>query len=141
MFTVRKNAARCEARTGILETGHGSVATPVFMPVGTRGTVKALSNEELESFGAKIILGNTYHLFLRPGHELIKRLGGLHKFTDWKRSILTDSGGSSQGEWRRRHVVGQLAIHVDVMSLAPGSRIGGTDAGAPCSGRAPRKPT
>jgi len=63
------------------------------MPVGTRGTVKTLSNEELESFGAKIILGNTYHLYLRPGHELIAKLGGLHKFTGWKGSFLTDSGG------------------------------------------------
>jgi len=63
------------------------------MPVGTRGTVKTLSNEELESFGAKIILGNTYHLYLRPGHDLIERLGGLHKFTGWKGSFLTDSGG------------------------------------------------
>ncbi len=63
------------------------------MPVGTRGTVKAVSNEELESFGAQLILGNTYHLYLRPGHKIIGRLGGLHEFTGWKRSILTDSGG------------------------------------------------
>jgi queuine tRNA-ribosyltransferase len=63
------------------------------MPVGTRGTVKTLSNEELESFGAEIILGNTYHLYLRPGHEIVKSLGGLHKFSGWKRSFLTDSGG------------------------------------------------
>jgi queuine tRNA-ribosyltransferase len=63
------------------------------MPVGTRGTVKAISNEELEQFGARIFLGNSYHLYLRPGHEIIRRLGGLHKFSDWKYSILTDSGG------------------------------------------------
>ena len=81
------------ARRGRIKTAHSIIETPVFMPVGTRGSVKALSNEELESFGAKIILGNTYHLFLRPGHELIKRLGGLHKFSNWSGSILTDSGG------------------------------------------------
>jgi queuine tRNA-ribosyltransferase len=81
------------ARRGKIKTKHSEIDTPVFMPVGTRGSVKALSNEELESFGAKIILGNTYHLFLRPGHELIKRLGGLHKFANWSGSLLTDSGG------------------------------------------------
>jgi len=81
------------ARAGILTTSHSTIQTPVFMPVGTRGTVKTLSNEELESFGAEIILGNTYHLYLRPGHEIIRNLGGLHKFSGWNRSLLTDSGG------------------------------------------------
>lgn len=82
-----------KARFGKITTTRSEIPTPVFMPVGTRGTVKTLSNEELESFGAKIILGNTYHLYLRPGHQLIEKLGGLHKFTGWKESFLTDSGG------------------------------------------------
>ena len=81
------------ARSGIITTPHSIIQTPVFMPVGTRGTVKAVSNEELESFGAEIILGNTYHLYLRPGQEVVRALGGLHGFTGWKKSILTDSGG------------------------------------------------
>jgi queuine tRNA-ribosyltransferase len=81
------------ARLGKITTNRSEIPTPVFMPVGTRATVKALSNEELESFGARIILGNTYHLYLRPGHEIIEKLGGLHKFSGWKGSFLTDSGG------------------------------------------------
>jgi queuine tRNA-ribosyltransferase len=81
------------ARSGVITTKHSNIPTPVFMPVGTRGTVKAVSNEDLESFGAQLILGNTYHLYLRPGHEIIGRLGGLHEFTGWDRSFLTDSGG------------------------------------------------
>ena len=74
-------------------TPHGAIETPVFMPVGTQATVKSLRNEALEELGAQIILGNTYHLYLRPGHELIRRLGGLHQFMSWNRAILTDSGG------------------------------------------------
>ena len=81
------------ARRGILSTPHGPVDTPFFMPVGTQGAVKALRNEALEELGARIILGNTYHLYLRPGHELIRKLGGLHKFISWNGVILTDSGG------------------------------------------------
>jgi len=81
------------ARTGTFETNHGSVLTPAFMPVGTQGTVKALSPEELISMGAEIILSNTYHLYLRPGHEIIRSVGGLHRFMNWDRPILTDSGG------------------------------------------------
>lgn len=82
-----------EARCGRLLTTHGAVDTPVFMPVGTQATVKSLSPEELETLGAGIILGNTYHLYLRPGSERISRLGGLHRFMHWDGSILTDSGG------------------------------------------------
>lgn len=82
-----------QARRGRLITRHGSVETPVFMPVGTQATVKSLSPDELVSLDAEIILGNTYHLFLRPGAERIGRLGGLHRFMNWARSILTDSGG------------------------------------------------
>ncbi len=81
------------ARLGRLKTAHGVVNTPVFMPVGTRGTVKAMSPRELEELNVQIILGNTYHLFLRPGPELIEKAGGLHRFEDWDRPILTDSGG------------------------------------------------
>lgn len=81
------------ARTSIITTAHGTIKTPVFMPVGTRGTVKTQSQEELESLGAEIILGNTYHLYLRPGLDILKKFGGLHIFMEWKRPILTDSGG------------------------------------------------
>lgn len=81
------------ARLGRIETAHGTIETPIFMPVGTAGSVKALTQEMLEELNAQIILGNTYHLFLRPGHELIAELGGLHRFISWPRPILTDSGG------------------------------------------------
>jgi queuine tRNA-ribosyltransferase len=81
------------ARRGVLRTAHGDIETPVFMPVGTQGAVKALTPQHLEDIGASIILGNTYHLMLRPGDELIARRGGLHKFISWNKPILTDSGG------------------------------------------------
>jgi len=80
-------------RRGRLTTPHGTVETPFFMPVGTQATVKALTQEALEELGAEIILANTYHLYLRPGHDLVRKLGGLHKFMSWPRAILTDSGG------------------------------------------------
>lgn len=81
------------ARTGILYTPHGDIYTPIFMPVGTQATVKSLTSQDLYDIGAQIILSNTYHLYLRPGHELVKKAGGLHKFMNWDRPILTDSGG------------------------------------------------
>ncbi|HKS40557.1 MAG TPA: tRNA guanosine(34) transglycosylase Tgt [Blastocatellia bacterium] len=81
------------ARAGRVTTGHSSFDTPVFMPVGTQGTVKALTQAMLEDAGARIILGNTYHLYLRPGHLIVNQLGGLHRFISWDRAILTDSGG------------------------------------------------
>jgi queuine tRNA-ribosyltransferase len=81
------------ARVGRITTAHGVIDTPVFMPVGTQGTVKALTQQMLEEAGASIILGNTYHLYLRPGYQTINQLGGLHRFMSWKRPILTDSGG------------------------------------------------
>jgi queuine tRNA-ribosyltransferase len=84
---------RTKARRGRIHTPHGSIETPVFMPVGTAATVKAMRPEELKEMGAKIILSNTYHLYLRPGHEIIKEAGGLHKFMNWDKAILTDSGG------------------------------------------------
>jgi len=81
------------ARAGVLKTAHGEIKTPVFMPVGTQATVKAISPDDLKQAGAQIILGNTYHLYLRPGSKLIKEMGGLHKFMGWDGPILTDSGG------------------------------------------------
>jgi queuine tRNA-ribosyltransferase len=81
------------ARRGRLTTPHGTVETPFFMPVGTQASVKALTQEALEDLGAEVILANTYHLYLRPGHELVRKLGGLHQFMSWPRAILTDSGG------------------------------------------------
>lgn len=81
------------ARAGTIETAHGKIKTPIFMPVGTRASVKGLWQEDLEKLDADIILGNTYHLYLRPGHKLIEKMGGLHKWMTWDRPILTDSGG------------------------------------------------
>ena len=92
-FRVTHTCGTGKARTGELHTGHGRVDTPVFMPVGTQGSVKAVSPEEVEAAGATIILSNTYHLYIRPGHEIIERLGGLHRFMNWSGPILTDSGG------------------------------------------------
>ncbi len=92
-YTLVKKSSRSNARLGRLETAHGIIQTPVFMPVGTRATVKAMSPLELEELGAQIILGNTYHLLLKPGSELIERAGGLHQFEAWNHPILTDSGG------------------------------------------------
>ncbi|MBW3534950.1 MAG: tRNA guanosine(34) transglycosylase Tgt [Gemmatimonadetes bacterium] len=92
-FPFRLEAAEGPARAGTLATPHGPVRTPVFMPVGTLGTVKGVSPDELEAMAASMILANTYHLYLRPGHELVRELGGLHAFMRWDRPILTDSGG------------------------------------------------
>jgi queuine tRNA-ribosyltransferase len=92
-FTKTASDDATRARVGLITTAHGSIETPVFMPVGTQGTVKALTQEMLEQAGTSIILGNTYHLYLRPGHATINRLGGLHRFMSWEHPILTDSGG------------------------------------------------
>ena len=105
------------ARTGRITTAHGEIATPVFMPVGTQGSVKALTQEMLRDAGAQIILGNTYHLYLRPGHLLINQLGGLHRFISWERAILTDSGGFqvfSLADLRRMNEDGvEFQSHID----------------------------
>lgn len=94
MFKLVKTASGSKARTGTIQTDHGAVQTPAFMPVGTLGTVKAVKQNELkELVNAEIILGNTYHLYLRPGCDIISEAGGLHKFMNWDRPILTDSGG------------------------------------------------
>ena len=92
-FSILATDPNSSARFGSLELPHGTVKTPIFMPVGTQGTVKTLHPTELEELGAQIILGNTYHLWLRPGHELIRELGGLHGFSTWRKPMLTDSGG------------------------------------------------
>ena len=92
-FNVNNNCNETRARSGVFRTLHGDVQTPIFMPVGTLGTVKTLSPEELLACGAQIILGNTYHLFLRPGCEIIEKFDGLHRFMNWNGPILTDSGG------------------------------------------------
>lgn len=92
-FEVHKEDARTRARLGTLHLTHGDVLTPIFMPVGTQATVKAMSPRELDEIGTQILLSNTYHLFLRPGHELIRDMGGLHNFMRWDKPILTDSGG------------------------------------------------
>jgi len=119
-FQVTHRDAQTKARRGWLQTPHGAVQTPVFMPVGTLGTVKGISQEELEQLGAQIILSNTYHLYLRPGEEVVRGLGGLHRFMAWNRAILTDSGGyqvfsmsalrklTEQGVEFRSHLDGSL---------------------------------
>ena len=105
MVITYEQQAECDgARAGILRTPHGTFKTPMFMPVGTQATVKTLTPEELYDMGAQVILSNTYHLFLRPGHDLVQEAGGLHKFMNWKQAILTDSGGSqvfSLGQMRK----------------------------------------
>lgn len=92
-YDLIKKSSECEARVGVIHTPHGDIETPIFMPVGTKATVKTMTPEDLEELGAQIILGNTYHLYLKPGDYLIKKAGGLHKFMNWNKPILTDSGG------------------------------------------------
>jgi queuine tRNA-ribosyltransferase len=128
------------ARAGLLHTPHGVIETPIFMPVGTGGTVKGMTQDELEALNVQILLGNTYHLYLRPGHELIREAGGLHRFMSWPHPILTDSGGfqvmslkslgrvTEDGVWFRSHLDGsphflsperaveiQMALGSDIM--------------------------
>ncbi|MCX5800295.1 MAG: tRNA guanosine(34) transglycosylase Tgt [Candidatus Eisenbacteria bacterium] len=92
-FRLEKSDGESNARAGVIVTGRGEIETPIFMPVGTQATVKTVSPQELAEIGAQIVLANTYHLYLRPGHELIREMGGLHKFMSWPKAILTDSGG------------------------------------------------
>ncbi len=92
-FALEARDPGTRARAGVIETPHGRVRTPIFMPVGTRATVKGVLPRDLEGVGARIVLGNTYHLAVRPGADLVRRLGGLHRFMGWERPILTDSGG------------------------------------------------
>jgi len=116
-FNVEHRDPVTQARAGRIKTAHGEIETPVFMPVGTAGTVKAVTQEMLEQLDARVILGNTYHLFLRPGHETIFDLGGLRKFISWDRAILTDSGGFqvfSLGDLRKIREEGvEFRSHLD----------------------------
>jgi len=139
-FEVIAEDKTTRARAGLLHTPHGVIETPVFMPVGTGGTVKGMTQGELEGLGVQILLGNTYHLYLRPGHELIREIGGLHRFMSWPHPILTDSGGfqvmslkslgriTEDGVWFRSHLDGsshflsperaveiQVALGADIM--------------------------
>jgi queuine tRNA-ribosyltransferase len=120
-FDLLQEDGQCRARRGRLNTRRGPVETPIFMPVGTHGTVKGMLPETLKEIEAQIILANTYHLFLRPGHERIKRFGGLHSFMNWDRPILTDSGGFqvfSLGALRKITEEGvQFQSHLDGSSL------------------------
>ncbi|MDD5822828.1 MAG: tRNA guanosine(34) transglycosylase Tgt [Firmicutes bacterium] len=103
-FELLHKDSRTKARRGRITTKHGVIETPVFMPVGTQATVKAMKPEDVANTGAQIILGNTYHLYLKPGHDIVKEAGGLHKFMNWNQSILTDSGGFqvfSLGKFRK----------------------------------------
>lgn len=116
-FELIKTSQNTKARRGRITTPHGIIETPVFMPVGTQATVKAMKPEDLKELGAQIILSNTYHLYLRPGHELIKAAGGLHTFMNWHRPILTDSGGFqvfSLGDLRKITEEGvEFRSHID----------------------------
>ena len=116
-YELIKECKQSGARLGKLHTPHGIINTPIFMPVGTQGTVKSIIPEELKEMNAEIILSNTYHLFLRPGHELVEKAGGLHKFMNWDRPILTDSGGFqvfSLGDLRKITEEGvEFRSHID----------------------------
>ncbi|MEK3882711.1 tRNA guanosine(34) transglycosylase Tgt [Paenibacillus sp. PL2-23] len=106
-----KQCKQSGARLGRVHTPHGVIETPTFMPVGTQATVKTMSPEELKAMDAHIILSNTYHLFLRPGHELVKRAGGLHKFMNWDRPILTDSGGFQVFSLSEMRKISEEGVH------------------------------
>ena len=118
-YELIKTCKQTGARLGVVHTPHGSFETPMFMPVGTLATVKTMSPEELTDMNAKIILANTYHLWLRPGEDIIKKAGGLHQFMNWDKPILTDSGGfqvfslskirdiQEEGVYFRNHLSGE----------------------------------
>ena len=109
-FAFRVTHTDGGARCGVMTTAHGDVETPAFMPVGTQGAVKAITNRDLEDLGAQIVLSNTYHLHLRPGDDLIARLGGLHRFVGWPRPILTDSGGYQVFSLAARRTVDEQGV-------------------------------
>jgi queuine tRNA-ribosyltransferase len=135
-FELLKEEKNSGARLGIIRTPRGAIETPAFMPVGTQGTVKALTPEEVAQTGAQIILCNTYHLYLRPGADLIKRAGGLHKFMNWPYPILTDSGGfqvnslahlsklSEEGVLFRSHIDGSLHLLTPEKSIEVQEKLG-----------------
>src|SRR5436305_14188971 len=99
------------ARRGRMQTAHGSVETPAFMPVGTQGAVKGVTHREMDDLGAEIMLSNTYHLYLRPGDDLIARRGGLHRFIGWTKPILTDSGGYQVFSLASRRTIDEQGAH------------------------------
>ena len=129
-FSILARDPRSAARRGRITTPHGTIETPAFMPVGTAGTVKSLTPEDVQDLGFDVILGNTYHLALRPGEEVIRRLGGLHRFMNWPRTLLTDSGGfqvlsladrstlSDDGVAFRSHLDGSLLMTTPERSMA-----------------------
>ena len=110
-FSFRVTQTDGRARRGTMTTSHGTVETPAFMPVGTQGAVKAVTHRDLERLGTEMLLSNTYHLYLRPGDELIARLGGLHRFIGWSRPILTDSGGYQVFSLSRRRTIAEEGAH------------------------------
>jgi queuine tRNA-ribosyltransferase len=128
-FEIISKDNKTRARLGEISTSHGKIITPVFMPVGTQGAVKAMTHEMLLQLNVEIILGNTYHLFLRPGHKLIESLGGLHRFISWDRPILTDSGGfqvysmsdlnkvTEEGVFFRSHIDGSAHLFTPESSI------------------------
>lgn len=127
MYKIVKRSKTSQARKGKLQTAHGILETPFFMPVATQGTVKFISTEDVRDLGSKIILSNTYHLMLRPGEEYLKKFGGLHKFNDWYGSILTDSGGfqifSLAGQKNKSEKMVKLSEEgVEFKSYVDGSR-------------------
>ncbi len=136
-FEIVAECPETGARAGLLRTPHGVVETPVFMPVGTQATVKGITPRDLiEQLDARILLANTYHLFLRPGHEVIRRLGGLHRFMSWPRAILTDSGGfqvfslaalrqvTDEGVWFRSHLDGEAHLFTPESTLEVQTALG-----------------
>jgi queuine tRNA-ribosyltransferase len=120
-FTITHQDAATRARNGVLDVGRGPIETPVFMPVGTKGTVKAMTQEELEGIGFRIILGNTYHLAMRPGAEFLAKAGGLHRFIGWDRAILTDSGGYQVFSLNALRKITDAGV--DFASIVDGSRM------------------
>jgi queuine tRNA-ribosyltransferase len=111
MFEVRATDKSTKARSGRLKTGHGLIETPAFMPVGTQGSVKAVSSRELRELNTQIVLGNTYHLFVRPGLDVIRHLGGLHSFMNWNGPILTDSGGYQIFSLAKLRKITEAGVH------------------------------
>ena len=118
-FPLELTATDGEARTGVLKTPRGDIRTPAFMPVGTAGTVKALTVDQVAQTGADIILGNTYHLMLRPTAERVQRLGGLHRFMRWDGPILTDSGGFQVMSLSGISKVTEEAVTLPATSMGP----------------------
>ena len=136
-FKIVKSCPQTEARAGVLSTPHGTMPTPLFLPVGSQGAVKTLTPEELKAIGVKMVLGNTYHLYLRPGIEIIEKMGGLHRFISWDGPILTDSGGyqvfslaslrriSDEGVSFRSHIDGSEHFFTPELVIQLQERLGG----------------